>query len=190
MNRLEWFDNLRIKQKLLAVVFVILLGFVVFGTYAFTTLNYLKVNGPVYGEIVLGKDLIADILPPPDYIIESYLVAFELTHETDKAVMDEKIEYLQNKLEKEYNDRHDFWVENLTEGKLKTTMVSDSYKPAQEFYGIVNNEFIPAIKAGDLNKADALLNGTLKDKYEEHRKYIDQVVSMTTDQNAKTEETA
>src|SRR5258705_1381012 len=33
----------------------------------------LKVGGPVYSQIVLGKDLIADILPPPEYILEAYL---------------------------------------------------------------------------------------------------------------------
>jgi methyl-accepting chemotaxis protein len=187
MNR---FENLKIKQKLLAVILVVMFGFLMFGAYAFTTINYLKVNGPIYSEIVQGKDLIADILPPPDYIIESYLVAFELTHETDKTVLDQKIDYLQNKLEKEYNDRHEYWVQNLPEGQLKKAMVEDSYDPAQEFYGTVNAEFIPAIKAGNLRKADDLINGSLKQSYEKHRKYIDQVVSMATDQNAESEEFA
>ena len=30
-------------------------------------------------QVVEGKDLVADILPPPEYIIESYLTAFELS---------------------------------------------------------------------------------------------------------------
>ena len=38
-----------------------------------SALGQLKVNGPIYRQIVLGKDLIADILPPPEYVIESYL---------------------------------------------------------------------------------------------------------------------
>ncbi len=36
-------------------------------------LRTLKVGGHLYGQIVLGKDLLADILPPPEYIIEPYL---------------------------------------------------------------------------------------------------------------------
>lgn len=40
---------------------------------SFVTLQTLRVNGPVYGEVVRGKDLIADILPPPAYVIEAYL---------------------------------------------------------------------------------------------------------------------
>ncbi|MPZ39062.1 MAG: hypothetical protein GEU95_13550 [Rhizobiales bacterium] len=33
------------------------------------------VGGPTYTKIIQGKDLVADILPPPAYIIESYLEA-------------------------------------------------------------------------------------------------------------------
>ena len=46
-------------------------------------INEVKVNGPLYRQIVEGKDLIADILPPPEYIIESYLTAYELAEQTD-----------------------------------------------------------------------------------------------------------
>ncbi|APG88171.1 methyl-accepting chemotaxis protein (plasmid) [Sinorhizobium americanum CCGM7] len=37
-------------------------------TYAF---DKLRVTGPVYTQIVYGKDLVADILPPPLYTVES-----------------------------------------------------------------------------------------------------------------------
>jgi len=50
-------------------------SFIIFFGAAILTLNKLKVNRPVYQNIIQGKDLIADILPPPEYIIESYLVA-------------------------------------------------------------------------------------------------------------------
>ena len=42
------------------------------GIYA---LSEVKVGGPLYDKIKLGNDLVADILPPPEYVIESYLEA-------------------------------------------------------------------------------------------------------------------
>ena len=42
------------------------------------SISKVKVNGPIYGQVVNGKDLVADILPPPEYIIESYLTAYEM----------------------------------------------------------------------------------------------------------------
>jgi hypothetical protein len=43
-------------------------------------LSQLKVGGPLYNQIKLGNDLIADILPPPEYVIESYLEATLVLH--------------------------------------------------------------------------------------------------------------
>ena len=36
-------------------------------------LKQLRVGGPLYDQIKLGNDLIADILPPPEYVLEAYL---------------------------------------------------------------------------------------------------------------------
>ena len=38
-------------------------------------LQQLRVGGPLYSQIKLGNDLIADILPPPAYVLEAYLEA-------------------------------------------------------------------------------------------------------------------
>jgi hypothetical protein len=40
------------------------------GIYA---LSDVKVGGPLYDQIKLGNDLLADILPPPEYVIKAYL---------------------------------------------------------------------------------------------------------------------
>ena len=38
------------------------------------SLNGIKINGPAYNRIITGKDLVADMLPPPIFIIESFLI--------------------------------------------------------------------------------------------------------------------
>ena len=37
------------------------------GVYA---VSDVKIGGPLYNQIKLGNDLVADILPPPEYVIE------------------------------------------------------------------------------------------------------------------------
>ena len=65
------FSNYTLSHRFAVLITVFALGFAAFGWWSFRTLAELKVNGPVYHKIVQGKDLIADILPPPAYIIES-----------------------------------------------------------------------------------------------------------------------
>jgi methyl-accepting chemotaxis protein len=56
------------------------------------------VNGPVYQEIVYGKDLIADILPPPLYIVESYMLANEINRARQLRTEHTKIRCLNGSL--------------------------------------------------------------------------------------------
>jgi len=90
--------NLRKKLIILTVFFISCLCFISIVFYQ--TLSKLKVNGPLYKNIVQSKDLIADILPPPEYIIESYLTVMQMQY-TDSL---EKIKSLQDKLQSLKND--------------------------------------------------------------------------------------
>lgn len=178
--------DLKVRQKLTLLVFVFVFGFTVFGIISYLSFSKVKVNGPIYDNIVQGKDLIADILPPPEYIIESYLMVLQLTSETDAAKMNEMINRLE-KLHEEYEIRHIYWVDELPSGKMKTTMVEGAYKPANEFFNIVEQQFIPLLYEGNTAEAVILANGVLKEKYEEHRSKVDEVVVMATDRNMEGE---
>ncbi len=171
------FDKWKIKLKLSLLIGGFVMGHVGFGALAYNTLQTVKVNGPYYHQIVQGKDVIADILPPPEYIIEAYLVVLQMIHPEVKPEMDDLLRRSKS-LRKDYEDRHEFWGKDLPEGKLKDTLVTTSYESAIEFFNVRDNQYIPAILRGDYNKAMVLLDGPLKSKYIEHRAAIDQVVKM------------
>lgn len=178
----NFINQLKIKNKIFLIICVFLLGFVFFGAYSFRTLSVVRINGPIYNKITLGKDLVADILPPPEYIIESYLLTFELINETDKTKINELTNRMKD-LEDEYFKRHEFWLQNL-DGDIKKAMTEEAYLPANEFYKIINEEFIPAILNGNKEKATNLAYGKLKDSYKIHREKIDKVVVMANESNA------
>src|SRR5881394_381508 len=97
-------SQLAARFTVLVAVFGIL--FLVFVALVYTTLDTVRVKGRLYNQIVLGKDLIADILPPPEYIIESYLVTLEMENETDAARIQQLIER-GNRLRFEYENRQE-----------------------------------------------------------------------------------
>ena len=78
--------NLKVTSKLFVLVGVFVAGVALIGILSQVTLNAVKVTGPLYRSIVQGKDLVADVLPPPEYIIESYLVTLQMLDETDRAL--------------------------------------------------------------------------------------------------------
>jgi len=182
------FNNFKISAKLLSLIAIFFIGFILFGSVAYQTISTIKINGKMYNEIVLGKDLVADILPPPEYIIESYLTALQLSKETDKTKIEELIAY-ESTLKKDFDTRHQVWVRELPKGDMKKIMIEDSYKPAIEFFDIFEKEFIPAIKDGDKGKADEILI-KLDKSYSEHRTNINKVVSLANISNTTIEGTA
>lgn len=168
--------NFKLSHRFAILVGLFVLGFATYGVWSFKTLNKLKVNGPVYQHIVQGKDLIADILPPPEYIIESYLVILQISETDDKAELAGLFERFK-KLKGEYEDRHAFWIKETLDNDLTEAFLNQSYPQAVNFYNIAFDEYIPAVKKGD--KAVALqAKSRMKTAYEIHRKAIDKVVEL------------
>lgn len=66
-----------VLQQIIFLAAVSAIGLLILSITAFSVIGKVKVNGPVYRQIVQNKDLVADILPPPEYIIEPYLVALQ-----------------------------------------------------------------------------------------------------------------
>ena len=103
------FKNLSVRYKLYCLVGVFALGFLGFGLSASRTLSEVKVNGPYYARVVQGKDLIADVLPPPEYLIESYLVALQMLDEADRSALNGLVSHART-LRRDYgggqHDRH------------------------------------------------------------------------------------
>lgn len=189
----SWFQRLSIDHRLYMLVALFGAGFLATGWWYHSTLNEAKVHGPYYSRIVQGKDLIADVLPPPEYIIESYLTVLRMADVVDEdGGSKQELEELIRKsreLSDLYEERHQFWTEDLADGDMKRTLIDESFRPAVRFYVLRDKEFIPACLAGDSEKANALARGPLRDHYLEHRQAIDKVVAMATKRNTVDEST-
>jgi methyl-accepting chemotaxis protein len=181
--------KLSVRGKLLLLLGVFLFGFAAFGVVSFKLTKELQVNGPVYAKIVAGKDLIADILPPPEYILESYLVVHQLAETKERKEIDQLADRLKQ-LKADFDTRHEYWVSLLPQGEMKQTMIETSYQPAKEFYRLVESDLLPAVRRGDLQAANALADGRLTSLYEEHRSAIDKVVQLANQFNSSSESSA
>ncbi|MEZ6092881.1 MAG: methyl-accepting chemotaxis protein [Pirellulaceae bacterium] len=179
---MSFFKKMSIGKQLSLLIGSFTLSYIVYAFWSFNTLNVAKVHGDRYNQIVQGKDLLADILPPPEYIIEPYCVVLQMADLADSDNLDHMNGLLikLESLKKDYESRHQFWLDQLSVSPMKTALVEESYQPAMEFFAAVENEFIPAIRAGDVTKANDVLHAKLSPSYEQHRAVIDNVVQLAT----------
>ncbi len=168
--------NMSVSKLLYSLLGIFVVGFLFLESFTALQMRQVLVNGPIYKKIVQGNELVADILPPPEYIIESYLNVLQMTKESDPKKL-ELLMVAAKKLETDFIERHEYWLKELPENDLKKEFLIDSYAPAMEFYSIFKKEFLPAIQSKDVKKAVDLAFGKMKDLYEIHRGKIDIVVT-------------
>jgi signal transduction histidine kinase len=174
----------KIRTKLIVVSAVPIVALLVVAAFAVSTFSQVRVQGPNYERIVNSKDVVADVLPPPEYIIEAYLTVLQVVEPQNDATREEKIAQLA-RLEKEYRERHAYWNRVLDVPEIRETLLKRSYEPADQFFKIVNAELIPLVRNSGNKKviqAEDLARGRLQALYNEHRKSIDLVVQQASAQ--------
>lgn len=175
--------RLTISRAIVIFGVVCLLGLgAIIGT-SNVALRALKVGGPIYDKIKLGNDLVADILPPPEYVIEAYLEATLALR--DPSALAERRDRLAQ-LQKEYDDRHEFWAKSDLDAAIKTMLVEKSDAEVKKFWTAVNDGLLPTLAAGKADAAAKAYEGVTA-AYKAHRAIIDEIVKKTTDANMATE---
>lgn len=184
LNPLAWLDSLSARAQLLTLIGAFLLGLAALYGLNQAILQKVQVGGPVYTEIDLQKELIANILPPPAYLVESWQVALEMATapEPELAALADK----SRALRQEYESRHKYWLDNLETGELKTKIVDEAWRPGVAFLDLRDRQYIPSLLAGNREAALALLP-EMKARYAEHRHKIDEVVKLATIEHNATE---
>ncbi len=146
-------------------------------------LYQLKVGGPLYDKIKLGNDLVADVLPPPAYVIEAYLeVTLAMNDAATLTAHRSRIE----ELRKSYDERKAFWKDSDLDAPLKQLIVSRSDAEVQKFWTEVEKSLFPALQSKD---KDAIVKSyaAVTAAYAAHRKIVDEIVKQANDLNTASE---
>lgn len=165
--------NLKLKTQLMVLVGLMVIGFAIAGVIADRAFNKVLVNGEVYQNIQAHKDLAADILPPPAYLLESWQVALEMV-----AIKNAPLQPLidkSNQLSDAFTQRTKYWIE--TQPQFNKILTESLLPSGETFIRIRDNQLIPAVRSGDAKRIDAAL-ASLKNAYQQHRMVIDELVVL------------
>ena len=171
------FRDIRFQTKLMLLIGLFVIGFIVVFGFGASTMSRVQVDGPIFKDIMLAQEMVADVLPPPQYAVESYLTMHEMHSLTDIPKIEERVAKLKS-LRGEWDVRHEYWAKTKIPTDLRKLIVEDAYKPGTEFFELCN-QYLPV--ATKLEERDAVwieLLPKLQAKYEAHRKAVDQIVIL------------
>ena len=180
------------RRRFAVIGALVVLGFVALFWVGHINITKVMVNGPIYQQLARDKDLIADILPPSQFIVQPYLVVCQMNGAKTPEALKDLNTALQD-LEKQYRDGHAAWAQKLSlnalgnEGVVARELLQDSYRPAESFFQIIHGDWKAAIDRGDQATASAITMDQLNPLYEAHRSAILKAVAAAEAQVAQHE---
>ncbi len=166
--------RLKLSTRLQLLIGVLTAGFVAYVLLSFSTLNTVRVGGPVYERIIASQTLLEEIRPPPLYLVESYLLCLQLTNELGGPSQDVLFDQLK-RLSTEFDERTDVWIRRYGNSELGE-LLRERLKPSgNAFYAIVFDRFIPALRDGNTaERIQAQID--LTQSFIAHREVVDLVL--------------
>jgi signal transduction histidine kinase len=179
--------NYKISTRLWALMGVlVVLAIIAVAVFA-SVLNQVRINSDRYNQIVQAKDITADVLPPPLYLVETQLIVHELAlgyeDESEKQLAE------LDKLQAQYKERFQVWEEASVSPEMRSAL-RQSNASASSYFVILNGPFATAAKEGDRKTMRGLLASSLEPDYSSHRESVDRVVKLSKDDVVEAEAAA
>jgi len=162
-------------RRMIAAGTAILAGLLLLGGLAaFSSINTVRIGGPVHSGLEQSNTLLADVMPPPMFLVEAYMVATEITSEQGRnpGTLREL-----SKLRKDYDDRIAFWTASFLDPALKGAIRQRADRSAKAFWREVDTGLLPAARRQDAAALTAS-HDRLHDLYMAHRADIRALVEQ------------
>lgn len=169
---MQFLENLPLGKFLRVISLLVFAALLIVGGVGIASLQKVSSAAALMGQ---GKDVVADILPPPLYIIEAQLVAYDIA----SAAVDQRPKLVEKirHLKKDYDDRNLFWQESNLDAGVKQKLLGDQRRQADLFWAELDKNFLPAAAAQDAAALDASLK-QMRQHYEAHRTSVEETVGI------------
>jgi len=177
---------MKINQLVRYGVAFLLIVLCIGAVFASYSINRIRIGGPIANHNQQISDLVADILPPPVFIIEPYLEATMIMQRSESL---DNLAAKITRLHKSYDERRAYWLASAIDRELRDTVTETANLPAQQFWTELETKLIPAARQGD-NQAMQASYAKLTGLYLQQRSMIDRAVQIATEQQTRLKNSA
>ncbi|ODU76648.1 MAG: hypothetical protein ABT10_26195 [Novosphingobium sp. SCN 63-17] len=149
----------------MTILFVLLTA----GLLAGWGFNDIRLGGALHRRNQQVSDFVADILPPPEYVIEGFLEA-SLLHNNPALLADKRSRL--GDLERTFRQKSSDWAASDLDADLKQQLAGQAQRSGEQFWAVLDEDFLPALSRGDAPGAQAAYD-RLSAIYTTHRGQIE-----------------
>lgn len=139
--------------------------------------SYIRFGGPLHKQNLLQDELLADILPPPAFVVEPYLHATWTLTDPGHAAQAKKELAEERAL---FEQRKAYWAEAPVPDELRAE-VEATIGTADAFWTALDQRFLPALDAGDLETMSRVHREELAIAYAKQHDAVERLVERSTE---------
>ncbi|WP_225207442.1 methyl-accepting chemotaxis protein [Novosphingobium huizhouense] len=136
---------------------------------------FIRQGGPITARVALQDELVADILPPPAFVVESYLHASLIVNDPAQAAA-QKQELAEEHAE--FLKRQAYWRDAPLPAEMRPSM-NRTIATAEQFWQAVDEDFLPAVDAGDQAAAARIFREKLGPAYQRQHGEVQALVKLS-----------
>ncbi|MGA2806741.1 MAG: methyl-accepting chemotaxis protein [Terracidiphilus sp.] len=170
--------NLKIGKKLDVLTAVAVLGLLIFAALAFHTISQIQVGSDFFAQKRMSNSVAADFENPPQSLQKVYSLAVEAEDAPTQAERESFIAQIRS-ARKDYEGGHQHYVETLPPGPLHDLVAGPSNTSTEAWYDAAEQEFFPALAAGDRARATAARTGPMEAAYRIDAAAVDEITRLT-----------
>ncbi len=172
--------NLRFRSKLLLLSGISILSLLAFASLAFSVLRAVQVNSPLYQDIALAYQLAGDCYDPPASLVGTLPAAIAAEDATTPQDTQAKIDLLrQDHQAFETSQKH--YADVLPKGQIRQVLTEEVNPPGAQWFAIAESEYIPALQAGDHDRARQIRIQKMNPLFVQHKAGNDKLSTLTAD---------
>jgi methyl-accepting chemotaxis protein len=142
----------------------------------------IRADGPMTQESALQAEILADVLPPPAFVVEPYLNAALILRDPERAgphlgeLKDERAEF---------EARKTYWQTAPVPAQLRQPL-NDTIAAADKFWKVMDASFLPAASRGDRAAMEEAFTMQIAPIYRVQREQVRSIVALSRAYSAAT----
>lgn len=173
-------NRMSFSWKLGLMTAAAILGLGLFALLTFLTLRTVQINSPMYQNIALGYQLAGDCYDPPASLVAALPPAIAAEDATSPEETRKEVELLRQ-AHQAFDQSHKHYQEVLPNGAIRDLMRNDSYPSGQEWFALAEQEYIPALLAGNHELARKIRMEKMDPLFARHKAANDSLAELTGD---------
>ena len=175
---MELWKNMKVGSKLMSLTALAVVGLLAFMALAFSVLNETRVGSRMSQKNQIAIDMASEYENNTQALVYVHPWAVEVIENPDPAALPAAAEHFR-KAHADFETTVAQFAQELPEGELRDLVLGEERTTTEQWFDLAEKQFVPAMQAGDQNKASTIWLDQMQPLFHRNQAAIDKITELT-----------